>query len=481
MPFSSDVIEISDSDDDARPFRFSSQRSSRNQLAVVNLCDSDDDDDLPAPGDPGFLQGLKAAGKRKRHSSYSSSRSSAVDQQPYGVDAESSDEEEYPKKVPRKLSSAGKAPRKPRKTEEEKAAAKAQKAKAASDKKAQKAAEKEREKAEKAAKTARDKATKKSYLAANKLVIDKKTTLAKMEIVFPPALSTSPLLTAFRAHIAQFEMTVSVADANMVHRCNVFRWRRTISAEYDDVAREWVPLDLDQVKELDTSLVYMSAKELARCVRDEDGAKNVVRKVRDACPAGPRTQIFLMVEGLTAYFRRKGGLGSDPQYTKPQIEEALAALQLAENVHLLCVDTVADAVVRLYDLSADLGIKPYKLIQRSHLPFCSDTQPPTGINIAGTYVEMLKQIHRVTSPGAQGIARDFPTIRSLFEAYRAAPDARARDALVKDCKITHRKDGVAKERIVNQALSQVVGTVMYGLDPLQLAYKASKQGEREEE
>jgi hypothetical protein len=32
---------------------------------------------------------------------------------------------------------------------------------------------------------------------------------------------------------------------------------------------------------------------------------------------------------------------------------------------------------------------------------------------------------------------------------------------------------------VNQALSQVVGTVMYSEDPLQLAYKAAKKGERE--
>lgn len=50
------------------------------------------------------------------------------------------------------------------------------------------------------------------------------------------------------------------------------------------------------------------------------------------------------------------------QYTKGEIERALAALQMAEHVHLLYVDTVEAAVARLYDLSADLGIKPYKFV-----------------------------------------------------------------------------------------------------------------------
>lgn len=50
------------------------------------------------------------------------------------------------------------------------------------------------------------------------------------------------------------------------------------------------------------------------------------------------------------------------QYTKGEIERALAALQMAEHTHLLYVDSVADAVARLYDLSADLGIKPYKSV-----------------------------------------------------------------------------------------------------------------------
>ncbi|KAJ7677690.1 hypothetical protein DFH06DRAFT_1033270 [Mycena polygramma] len=464
MPAPSDVIEISDSDDDARPLPPSSsqvsQKSFNNEL--VDLCSSDDE--LPEPGAPGFLLSLKAAGKRKRDSSpAASSRSSSVDYGAYA--AVSSDEEESPKKIPRKstVSSSSKAARKPRKTEEEKAAAKAAKAQEAAQRKAQKAAEK----ASKAAEITRLKAEKKDYMAANKLVHDKKTTLEKMELVFPPALRDSDLIREFRAHVAQYKMSVTVSDRNILRGYDIFSWQRTMTAEYDPVGREWQAVQAHTRTE-GTYLVYMKADELARCIHDEDGVKSVVRRVRQE--RGSKAQIFLMVVGLTGYFRRKSGI----RYTKDEIERALAALQMAEHAHLLYVDNVADAVTRLYDLSADLGIKPYKLIERSHLPFCSDIRQRTGTTQADTWEKMLGQVHRLTTHGASGIAKDFPTLNSLFQAYEQAPDARARDLMVAGCMISHRVDGVANGRLVNNALSQVVGTVMYSDDPLQLAYKAAK-------
>ncbi|KAJ6493441.1 hypothetical protein C8R45DRAFT_1212775 [Mycena sanguinolenta] len=488
MPVS-DVIDISsDSDDDAlhRSFASSqSQSSSMHELVVI----SDDEDDLPAPNDPAFFQALegmsKAAGKRKRHSR---SSSSSLD---HGMDFMDEDEhqdweeeeDESPKKIARKASSAGKAKasRKPRKTEEDKAAAKSQKETAAAAKKAQKDADK----AAKAAQTAHAKAAKKAYLAVNKLVIDKKTTLPDIEILFPPSFdfpssSTLELLTTFRTRVAAFGMRVSVATANPVRGCDVFQWKRTTRAEYDEVGREWVPFENgeERVEELSTYLVYMSPDALWRCVQEgEDGLQSVMRRARAGVGAGVTgtKQIFLMVPDLKAYYRRKGNRLT----AKPAIERALAALQLAEHIHVLLVEGVPDAVERLYDLCADLGVRAYKLIQRSHLPFCSDTQQKTGTNLANTWAKMLEQIHRVTEHGARGIADNFPTANALFGAYCDAPDGRARDALVAGCRISHRADGAAKARPVGAALSQLVGTVMYGTDPLQLAYKAAKTGEGE--
>lgn len=105
MPFSSPVIEISDSDDDARPLPpASSQFSGKSfNTDVVDLCSSDDE--LPAPGESNFFRGV-GQGKRKRGSiSAASSRSPSLSY-PAHV-GESSDEEESPRKIARKVSGTG--------------------------------------------------------------------------------------------------------------------------------------------------------------------------------------------------------------------------------------------------------------------------------------------------------------------------------------------------------------------------------------
>ncbi|KAJ6529559.1 hypothetical protein DFH09DRAFT_1093973 [Mycena vulgaris] len=177
---------------------------------------------------------------------------------------------------------------------------------------------------------------------------------------------------------------------------------------------------------------------------------------------------------------RGARVGAGAGYTKGEIERALTGLQMAERVHLLYADTVADAVVRLYDLSADLGIKPHKLIKRSHLPFCPhgdllrrhvDEDAEAGESddaCGGAELGVSSRSHLLNS------LYYFPTASSLSEAYQHASDARTRDLTVAGCTISHRGDGAANERLVNRALSQVAGSVMYGVDPLQLAYKASR-------
>jgi hypothetical protein len=106
MPFASSVIEISDSDDDTHALPPSSSQFSQQSFdsELIDICSSDDE--LPAPGDPAFFQRLKevtTASKRRRHSSpEKSSRPSSVDYPEYAVD--SSDEDESPKKVARKVS-----------------------------------------------------------------------------------------------------------------------------------------------------------------------------------------------------------------------------------------------------------------------------------------------------------------------------------------------------------------------------------------
>jgi hypothetical protein len=103
MPFSSDVIEISD-DDELRPLPSTSSQFSQKSANSEPFYVFSGDDDPPAPGNPAFFRGLseKAAGKRKRHSSpAASSRSSSVD---YRDCTDSSEDDEFLKKIARKAS-----------------------------------------------------------------------------------------------------------------------------------------------------------------------------------------------------------------------------------------------------------------------------------------------------------------------------------------------------------------------------------------
>ncbi|KAJ7153878.1 hypothetical protein C8R43DRAFT_1001425 [Mycena crocata] len=468
-----EVIVLSDSDENATPPPASSQFSPQSYTSdFVDLCSSEDDE-LPAPGDPKFFAGTQAKRKRPELFAVSSSRPLSLSSPTSEVDSSAEEQEESPKKVARTKSTesakrASKAPRKPRKTDEEKAAEKALKQQAAAQKKEQTKAQKLAEKNAKAEQIVRDKETKKEYMSANKLVNNKRDTLKDMLIIFPQALAgpEAELLKKFEARVAEYDMSVAVENRPpRVPGYNVFTWRRKTYKEYDPEARAWMPVE-EYVKTEEVCLLHMGADELARCIRDEDGVKNVVRHVRAvyAC-----TQLFLMVDGLTAYLRRKSGV----RYTKDQIERTLAALQMAEHTHLLYVDNVPDAVERLYDLSADLGIKPYKLIERSHLPFCADTKPGVGSGPADTWVKMLAQVHRVTPSAAEGIAAAYPTPGTLFQAYAASANQAARDNLLRNCHVTHNADGTAKVRALGPALSRVVGTVMFGQDPLELAYKGT--------
>ncbi|KAJ7639488.1 hypothetical protein FB45DRAFT_1055588 [Roridomyces roridus] len=475
---SSDFVDLCDSDSDDAPARPVPSSSQTPMSDYVDLCSSssDSDDEFPALGGPRFLQGIERW-KRKRKPSTAGSSSGA-----YDVDS-SEDEDESPRKIARKDSNLSgssfplygedssedeedsparvarkKAARKPRKTDEKKAAEKALKQQAA----AQKKQEREDLKAAKAAEVAEAKEAKKLYRAVNKLVTDKKQTLVDMELIFPPVTAGSPLEAlrdAFKDQVAPFGMRVTTSRRRRVLGYDVLSWRRVVRTEYKVEAREFHAVE-PRIKMEGTHLVYLSVGELVRCIREEDGGKGVVRCVREAY--GPEVQVFIMTDGLGAYYRRVGN-------SKSRIEGALAALQMAENVHLLHIDDAEDGATRLYDLSGDLGIKQHKLISRAHLPFCSNTSQGSGTTQWDTMVKMLDQVHRVTRAGAEGIVDEFQTLARLFEAYEQDPVGR--DDLVKDCIVKSRVDGARNTRPLGKALSKRVGTVMYGKDPLKVVYK----------
>ncbi|KAJ7056745.1 hypothetical protein C8F01DRAFT_359795 [Mycena amicta] len=450
-----DFIDL-DSDDDLQPPLTSSQRASSE--TTLDIVDSEDELPPMATLQSAAQSRTKEKGKRKRDSSpeYDSSDMDT------GLD-------ESPPKVQRKASTKGRA----RKTDEQKAVDKERKQQEVERKKKQKAAEK----AHKAARVAAAKQLKKDYQAVNKLVGDKKATLVDMEIVFPAIFREAthrPLYDAFRKYVDPFDMTVTISQEREVRGLDVFSWIRTKRADYDVAGRQWIPVKEYTVKE-STVAVYLEAAHLVKVLTEgQDGAESgrgIVQKVRTAFN-DPRVQIFFVVNGMTAFVRKSA---THSVRVKDTVERAVASLQMAEGVHFLYTDSISDAVERLYDLSADLGIKPHKLIERSHLHFCADTDQRSGKSLADTWLKMVQQVHRMTESGGEGIVERFPTPRSLLEAYERAPSQRVRDDMVAPCTVKHRKDGqLRKNDAIGPALSSVVGTVMWERDPLALVTRGMK-------
>ncbi|CAE6476662.1 unnamed protein product [Rhizoctonia solani] len=211
------------------------------------------------------------------------------------------------------------------------------------------------------------------------------------------------------------------------------------------------------------------------------------------CHLTTRSQIFIMVDGLNGYYKRKGS----HKNKRNTIESALASLQALERCFIVHVEGAEDTAQWLFNITGDLGIRPHKRIRESFLPFwphkriresflpfCTDTQVKCGSSKSDTYKKMLQQIRNITESAADGIVEEVPTLRELFEGYAQEIDLCSRYDRLKGVtvsnrkdgaaksrilnQVSNRKDGAAKSRILNQALSRKVHDVIWGEDPLTL-------------
>ncbi|QRW27332.1 DNA excision repair protein ERCC-4 [Rhizoctonia solani] len=262
----------------------------------------------------------------------------------------------------------------------------------------------------------------------NKLVTDKKSTLKYFTVEISHTLEDHP-----RQHVAK----------------------------YDNKSKEWVPVTPYHALE-DLYVLFLSADSLALAVLEET-LTETLSELRSTHQLTAHSQIFVMIDGLHAYYKRKGGRSK-----RNAIESALATLQASERCFIVQVEGASDAAQWLFNIIGDLGIRPYKRIRESFLPFCTDMHVRCGGSKADTYKKMLQQIRYITESAAGGIIEEAPTLRELFEGYAQEPDIHARHERFKDITILNRKDGVAKSRILNRALSKKVHDVFWGEDPLTL-------------
>ncbi|KIY66017.1 hypothetical protein CYLTODRAFT_491808 [Cylindrobasidium torrendii FP15055 ss-10] len=451
---SSNVISISDDDSDPGPSypvpRSSLPSSSHLSRRDDNAFDSDEDEDLPDVP--------LASGSRKRRvdeaevDKYLGELKSARN-------ASTSSLESMPPSPKKRKIGKERSVNVGQKTKvaEDKAAEKAKKAEMAAKLKADEKAEKAKAKAEKKRLEEEEKKMKKLMSDLNLKVTDKKATLKTMQLIFSHNIP-KPLQDAVKSQQQLVEYDVSFDEEHAkVAGCPVITWTSTLSKRFDSGNRQFVPCE-ETTKQENAALLYLQSTDIITLIK-EDELSGAVDKIRTAYGLdGLNAKLFIMVVGpITASAARA------------KVEASLARLQIRRHTHHIHVKTIQEAADRLYNLTADFGIKPYKLIERSHLPFCADVYVKKEKEGSEIWPKMLTQIHMITDYGAKGIVEEYPTLGSLMQAYKNAPNEKARENLLSQCTVERAKSGEKrKNNTLGQALSKRVYAALYVDDPFEL-------------
>lgn len=235
----------------------------------------------------------------------------------------------------------------------------------------------------------------KRWNKANKLRVSKSETVRDMIVVMDESLvmPDGPLASVadtLRTRLQEKGATFSTGPA-----CNppLIQWRRKVRARLDASGQSWVPLPREEIDEEKTVLLYLTAKELVQHAQDKT-LLTMVQTLRDGL--SPTHQIFIMVRGLDAHFRKQqnaanraytaavrnslleegaegpkdgtmpssvAGAGAAPQpgtMSKEQIETELIRLKVAERCFVVQVSGLVDAVEWILSVTADISIRPYK-------------------------------------------------------------------------------------------------------------------------
>ncbi|KAK0483387.1 hypothetical protein IW261DRAFT_1561216 [Armillaria novae-zelandiae] len=347
--------------------------------------------------------------------------------------------------------------------EQEKEARKAQKARERELKKAAELAAKERKKQEKieaAVILAQQNAEATAKKDANKLQHNKRDTVKNMTLILSDSFQHAheDLLPSLKEKFRQLRGTI-LFGRQLLRDQHTIQWKMRSNKRYNAETRNWIPCEEHEVLQ-STALLYITGANLVHLVCTKMLVQTV-KDFRNACGAqSSHHQTFIMVECLERERQRN------------DVHRALASLNITCHTHHVFVESVEEAVERLYNITADIGIKPYKLIERSHLPFCADfKQIESGKTLKETWNRVLRQIPGVTFSGAQGILEHYPTVSSLFRKYAENPAAG--ELLLQDCMVRERVDGMQNARRLNKAVSTRVHAVMCGQDELEVVARGA--------
>lgn len=220
-------------------------------------------------------------------------------------------------------------------------------------------------------------------------------------------------------------------------------WRRKCKAEWNDDSQTFIPLATAKITKENVVLVHVHTQEFVQYIQD-DSVNQFIDRIEQK---NPKCQIMLMLEGLDAYYKKKklnqrrqfdaqirssiqGESSSQPKSKRkndladisnapeqPEVEECLNYLQLVRNVMLVPTKDETDTASWIESLTVDLGLSRYKLrnLNNNYKVSKSGTDPQD------MYFKMLQEVQLCTPAVAKSIIYSYPTVQSLYQAYKNVP------------------------------------------------------------
>ncbi|OWZ53527.1 crossover junction endonuclease EME1 [Cryptococcus neoformans c45] len=382
---------------------------------------------------------------------------------------------------------------------------------------AQKAKEKEARQFErdtaKAAKEA-ERSYQRKVAQVNKLRTSKQDTLREIHLYLSADMSlpTSPIagaLPELRNRIQDCQSALHFLPEPDSPIPGVIRFKRHLQARWDPESKRFVPLDDPRWVWEKTVLVLITAEELVDKIADadvggrEDADADVLAQwasdVRLLLGLAMSDQVVLMIKGLQKYYSKSRSLANkdyinaaragldggsatttaamngryaSPRPTRDQIEAEMVRLQVAEHFFLVHVEKTEDVEDWVYNIAADIALRPYKLVSKSHLNFAPAEGTKKALQPTAVLELMLQEVQGITASAAAGITEKYPTFRRLMEAFEMEEQRggmERAEMMLQYCEVRNLKSGHASGRNLNKALSKRVYNAFRGTDSLSLA------------
>jgi hypothetical protein len=203
---------------------------------------------------------------------------------------------------------------------------------------------------------------------ANKLVTDKKTTLADMTIEVSSHLLSHPV---FGHCLHEFQRKLQENNSDISHFKNscpfplVMRWCRRIDKEFNEASREWEALEQPYEALEPLFALFYTADGLIHSLRsNEDQTMQEIGMAKQSLDqqgeriipnfSGSNWKIILIVFGVESFCRGKSSA------IRETIERFSIRVNVYHKAHVVTCENPEDFTQKLFDISADQGIKQYK-------------------------------------------------------------------------------------------------------------------------